>query len=720
MSRLPREEMLLHDGGLFPLAEGACALVLKRQDDAHRDNNHIHALIQGISCRQGTDMAATTKATVESSVSNLEAVSFLELASPCNTPGLREHMTALTEMFSSLKREIPMGSLANQLGNLLGASGIASVIKAILQLKRGTPRPCALVTNVDRDGGVCSLVIERTGNAPRSVIISREEFVALNTSVDGKPPIDAGTTVCRRFVQRIVPAPLETNTLLQGPVLLVGQNAVLEHLHSLIEQSGGTPHRLHPAAPDEPMLRRFNTLFDKEPIRHIVFLTSHDQFRREESNDKLDSQIWQKTLIESVYRPFRLLQHWFGRIKDAGLLEQASVVMSTLMGGDFGYTQSVGGPEGGAAQGLMKALRREWNVQENILFRSRVIDHHQDVPAEKIATDLFQELHAHDLEMEIGYVDHQRYTSRPILAPLDARKIGELETSAKHQLTGNWIFTGGAQGITAVCAREFGKRFGGKLHLIGSTNWDHVHSHWSNYDETQLQNVKKQVMKDALMRKEIPGDAWRRVEKSLDIEKNLSEMLRLGIDVSYHACDLTDESSVRKMVESIVSADGSILGVIHGAGFESACRFERKKQENIARTFEVKVGGAANLLRCLDRRSLKYFIGFGSTSGRFGGVGQSDYSATNEMLAKLLAWYHSVNPGCQTACMQWTAWGDVGMAVRPESKSALTSMNRTFLPPLEGAKHLLDELVLGLPESEVTIVDWEYYKRFFPDGGCQG
>jgi hypothetical protein len=120
-------------------------------------------------------------------------------------------------------------------------------------------------------------------------------------------------------------------------------------------------------------------------------------------------------------------------------------------------------------------------------------------------------------------------------------------------------------------------------------------------------------------------------------------------------------------------------------------------------------------MRCLDRHSLKYFVGFGSTSGRFGGVGQSDYSAANEMLAKLLEWYRTVNPDCRTACMQWTAWDDVGMAVRPESKSAITSMNRKFLPSLEGAKHLLDELVLGLPESEVTIVDWDYYKRFFPD-----
>ncbi|MDR0328127.1 MAG: polyketide synthase, partial [Planctomycetaceae bacterium] len=234
MGRLSREEMFLHDGDLFPLAEGAGALVLKRQDDALRDNNHIRALIHGVSFCQGNDMAETTrqsvKATMESSVPNIDTVGFVELASPCNTPASQGHMTGLTEALSSMRRNIPSGSLANQIGNLLGASGIASVIKTILQLKNESAHPCAIVTNIDRDGAVGSLLIERGGAVPPFSIISREEFTAINTAVNGKPPIDVGTTVCQRFVQRIVPAPCETSNLRLGPVLLVGQNAIVEHL----------------------------------------------------------------------------------------------------------------------------------------------------------------------------------------------------------------------------------------------------------------------------------------------------------------------------------------------------------------------------------------------------------------------------------------------------------------------------------------------------------
>ena len=718
MGRLTLEEMLLHDGDLFPLAEGACVLILQRQEDAQREDNRIRAQIHGISCRQGDDIAATTqlsiKAAMDSSAPKVESIKFLEMASP----DLGNHVTGIEQaLFSSLKRKIPLTSLPRKIGNLLGASGIAAVIKSIIELEKGSCSSCALVTNVDRDGTVCSLIVEKGQGVPCASVISREHFVSINTSIEGQPPIRVGATVCHRFVQRIVPAglPAQKNAVPEGHVLLFGQNAVLEHLYHLIKQNGGTAHRLNPAAPVEPMLRRLDTLFDKEPIRHIVFLTSHDSFRTDTKNDKLDPQIWQRTLEEAVYRPFQVLQHWLGRIKTLGLLEQVSVIMSTLLGGDFGYTQPVGGPEGGAAQGLMKALRRELGVYEKIIFHSRIVDHHQDVPAEQIAADLFQELVAQDIETEIGYVDNRRYTSRPILSPVNTDEVVKQETTAQHRFTGNWIFTGGAQGITAVAAREFGKRFGGTLHLIGSTKREPIDPDWVNYDDTQRQNLRKQIMKDALSRKEIPSDAWRRVEKFLGVEKNLHEMQRLGINVSYHSCDLTDGENVQRTIRAIVADGGPIVGVIHGAGFESSSKFEKKKRENIARTIEVKVCGSANLLRCLDRHSLRYFVGFGSTSGRFGGVGQSDYSAANEMLAKLLEWYRSLNPDCRTACMQWTAWDDVGMAVRPESKSALTAMNRKFLPSLEGAKHLLDELVLDLPESEVTIVDWEYYKRFFPD-----
>lgn len=200
MGRLAREEMLLHDDGLFPPAEGACAVILKRQDDALRDGNRIRALLHGISCCQGDNITETTEDSIAvamgTSAPDMESVSFLEVASPCGSSVLNEHITGIERTLSPTpKKSLPLGSLPYQLGNLFGASGIAAVVKSILELEKGfcaplkidrkqnpfekigppflvsdkpskiyndgkNGSPRAIVTNVDRDGTVGVLVIE--------------------------------------------------------------------------------------------------------------------------------------------------------------------------------------------------------------------------------------------------------------------------------------------------------------------------------------------------------------------------------------------------------------------------------------------------------------------------------------------------------------------------------------------------------------------------------
>jgi hypothetical protein len=64
------------------------------------------------------------------------------------------------------------------------------------------------------------------------------------------------------------------------------------------------------------------------------------------------------------------------------------------------------------------------------------------------------------------------------------------------------------------------------------------------------------------------------------------------------------------------------------------------------------------------------------------------------------------------------------MAARPESKMALTAAGLEFMLPNEGIAHVLNEVGYLLDsvkenirnEREILISDWNYYKRFYPDG----
>ena len=92
-------------------------------------------------------------------------------------------------------------------------------------------------------------------------------------------------------------------------------------------------------------------------------------------------------------------------------------------------------------------------------------------------------------------------------------------------------------------------------------------------------------------------------------------------------------------------------------------------------------------------------------SGRFGGVGQTDYCVANDMLAKLVDWYRQTRPGTVASTFHWHAWDDVGMAMRPESKHIRKMHDIRFMPSREGTMHLVGELRAGLPEGEILVTE---------------
>ena len=91
----------------------------------------------------------------------------------------------------------------------------------------------------------------------------------------------------------------------------------------------------------------------------------------------------------------------------------------------------------------------------------------------------------------------------------------------------------------------------------------------------ELKEVKSAVMKEALANGEKPADAWGRFEKALEIDKSLRELRDAGVDATYHGCDVSNRQALGQVLETIRAADGPIVGVIHGAGFERASRFEK-------------------------------------------------------------------------------------------------------------------------------------------------
>lgn len=537
------------------------------------------------------------------------------------------------------------------------------------------------------------------------------------TPAPGKTPASQATpavgarNVCRRYVLRVVPRSLDPAVSgavqINGDALILGDNAAADLLARQLIDSGRRAVRLSTNQSAEQLIEQLDAAWQASPLPNLFVLTAID----ETGPSLLDQIDWSQRRSRGVLMPYLFTQHWIKLVQSSELLESAAFVTCGLLGGDFGLFNGATRVESGACAGLAKALNVEFGQRCQETFMSKAIDFAPSYTASNIVQRILEEIGARTPEVEIGYsaVNQRRVISvHPQQVGLDACN-GQVTTNAAPppsvQPSGAWIVTGGARGVTAVVAKQVALRFGLKLHLLGSSPVPEIDPSWRGLTEEQRQTLKREVCGAAARRGEKPIDSWLPIEKAIEIDATLCDLAASGVEAVYHQCDVGDRSSLHTVLDCIRRSAGQISGVIHGAGFERSGRFDKKKLIDVDRTIASKVDGAAALMQETSGDPLQAFVAFGSISGRFGSLGQTDYCLANEMLAKLVDRYHSLRSDVPATVFHWPAWGEVGMAVRPETKSLLERFDLKFMPTLEGSNHLINELVAGLPEREVLIAD---------------
>jgi acyl transferase domain-containing protein len=497
--------------------------------------------------------------------------------------------------------------------------------------------------------------------------------------------------IMSRFVLRAVDAPLpdEPPRPLRGdgPALIVGAGETSQALKEALERLGVTAWMLDPRGPVSDRLAELDRHWSTRPALHLFLMTFADA--------PGDAPVpgWSPARAADVLLPFLVSQHWTRRLSEANLLGKATLAGVTRLGGDFGFLGDVVHADGGALTGLLKAIRREFDG-----LSVKVIDAPPGERPASVVEALLAELASAGPQTEIGYVRGLRRVVRavPSRAPLTGKR------EIPHG--GTWVVTGGARGITAVVARELGRRFGLTLHLLGTSPVPPADDRRRLSSAGAHDELRKSTVQEA-RRRGIDPAAWDEVRKSIEIQDTLRRLAEAGIRAAYHSCDVSDRDAVAAVLTEIRRVDGPIHGVIHGAGVEAAAHFHRKKPDLVTATLAAKVGGAAVLMELTRPDPLQYFVAFASVSGRFGGMGQTDYSLASDMLAKMIQWFRRERPTCASVAIHWPAWDEVGMAARPESKLALEVAGQRPMPPTEGVEHLIDELRAGAPEGEVLILD---------------
>ncbi|HNX60076.1 MAG TPA: SDR family NAD(P)-dependent oxidoreductase, partial [Spirochaetota bacterium] len=191
-----------------------------------------------------------------------------------------------------------------------------------------------------------------------------------------------------------------------------------------------------------------------------------------------------------------------------------------------------------------------------------------------------------------------------------------------------------------------------------------------------------------------------KVMNQLDTIKNIRALESLGVTVKYHAVDVTDGAAVKKIVTQYEKIDG----VIHAAGVEESQLIAKKDYSTFNMVFDTKIDGARSLINAFDGKKYRYFMAFSSVAARFGNDGQTDYSAANEMLARMLQAEKRAHADRVYKIYDWTAWGEVGMATKESVMKFLASQGMKLMPVRTGIDFFMNDL-LDTKDDEVVITN---------------
>src|SRR5205814_2377571 len=107
---------------------------------------------------------------------------------------------------------------------------------------------------------------------------------------------------------------------------------------------------------------------------------------------------WAQRRTRGLLGPYLLCQRWTRLVAEAHLVDRATLVAATALGGDFGFSGRISAPEGGGLAGLLKGIRHEFAD-----LTVKVIDAPPEESPKALAAAICGELAIKRPEVEVGY-----------------------------------------------------------------------------------------------------------------------------------------------------------------------------------------------------------------------------------------------------------------------------------------------------------------------------
>jgi acyl transferase domain-containing protein len=345
----------------------------------------------------------------------------------------------------------------------------------------------------------------------------------------------------------------------------------------------------------------------------------------------------------------------------------------------------------GGLAGLIKSARFEWPDVD-----CKAIDVDADFAPANLASQIVDEVLS-ETPIEIGISDRGRFVpelSAPELVPA----VDPSVLSAGDIV----VVSGGARGVTAATALSIAQTWQPTLLLLGRSPLPEAEAEWLGALETEAE-IKQAIVDqaDSALKPRDVQDRYTTIMRGREIHQNIAAIEAAGSTVLYRSVDVRDSAALSDII-SDVRATGPIRGLVHGAGILADRRIADKTAAQFEAVYSTKVTGLFNLLDILTDDELRFIGIFSSMTGRFGRIGQIDYSIANEIVNKVAQIEARKRPACTVRSFNWGPW-DSGM-VTEGLKKQFAAEGIAVIPRDAGPEFLVSELCAAPAQAVELIV----------------
>jgi NAD(P)-dependent dehydrogenase (short-subunit alcohol dehydrogenase family) len=443
----------------------------------------------------------------------------------------------------------------------------------------------------------------------------------------------------------------------------------------------------------DPLIARIDGWLASGPIHGVYWLKALDY---EGAIGELDLAGWREANAERVKLLYTTMRRLYDQVSRPGTF----LITATRLGGRHGYDEAGAyAPLGGAVTGFAKAFARE---RPEALVKA--VDFGPADAPDEVAELLVDEALSDPGAIEVGHADRLRW----------AVALGQQPTASlngKGMVLGPdtvFVVTGAAGSIVSAITADLAGASGGIFHLLDLTPEPDP----DDADIGRFTADREGLKADLIARLRSAGER----PTPVMVERELARLERLagaraaidavhaaGGQAYYHSVDLTDAHAVAQVIGDVAAGDGRIDVLLHAAGLDVSRSLPDKEPAEYDLVFGVKCDGWFNLMKAIGDLPLGASVAFSSIAGRFGNIGQTDYSAANDLLCKLASGMRTTRPDTRAIAVDWTAWAGIGMAARGSIPKMMELAGIEMLPPEVGVPTIRRELTAGATRGEVVV-----------------